>query len=184
VRGKGTFLHTPALVEHDAVLSSFTQSMRAKGLPVEMRVLRAEKVAASRAVGVALRTTERRVTLLERLGVVDGIPTALLASYFSPRRFPHIGTELARQPSLYTVLEDAFGVVPVRADTTVEVGRSTSAESIVLAVAPGSPVLVASGTPYDDADVPVEHFRVVYRSDRMRLRLETHRYIEERVEGR
>jgi GntR family transcriptional regulator len=188
VRGKGTFLHTPALVEHDAVLTSFTESMRAKGLPLEMRVLRNEKVAAPRRVAAALETAERKVALLERLAVVEGIPTALLTSYFSPRRFPRIGAHLAEQPSLYAVLESRFGVVPAQADTLVEVGRSTTAQSAVLGVAAGSPVLVATGTTYDSAGVPVEHFHVVYRSDRMRLRLETHRYVEtvvsERVEGR
>jgi GntR family transcriptional regulator len=188
VRGKGTFLHTPALVEHDAVLTSFTESMRAKGLQVEMRVLRDEKVAASRQAASALETRERRVALLERLAVVEGTPAALITSYFSPRRFPRIGALLAEQPSLYAVLETRFGVVPARADTVVEVGRATTAQSAVLGVAPGSPVLLATGTTYDAAGGPVEHFHVVYRSDRMRLRLETHRYVEtvvsERVEGR
>jgi GntR family transcriptional regulator len=188
VRGKGTFLHTPALVDHDAMLTSFTESMRAKGLRVEMRVLRDERVPASRQVAAALQTRERRVALLERLAVVEGAPAALLTSYFSPRRFPRLGAQLAQQPSLYAVLESHFGVVPVRADTLIELGRTTTAQSTVLGTTPGSPVLVATGTTYEAAGAPVEHFHVVYRSDRMRLRIETHRYVEtvvsERVEGR
>src|SRR2546423_8034970 len=47
VRGKGTFLREPALVEHVSILSSFTASMREKGLDVEMRLLRQRKVRAS-----------------------------------------------------------------------------------------------------------------------------------------
>lgn len=184
VRGKGTFLSTPALLEHDAILSSFSGSMRAKGLPVEMRVLRNERVPASRAVAAALATKERSVCLIQRLAVVAGTPAALLTSYSSPRRFPRLGAKLAEEPSLYRLLERDFDVVPVSADTTVEVGRSTTPQSALLAVPAGSPVLIAAGTSYDAAGSPVEHFHVVYRSDRVRLRLETHRYVETVVAGR
>jgi GntR family transcriptional regulator len=119
--------------------------------------------------------------VLERLAVVQDEPAALFASYLSPVRFPDVGARLAERGSLSRVLEDDFGVVPVRADTVVEVGRCTTAQSPLLQIPPGSSLLIARGTSYDADDVPVENFHVHYRADRIRLRLDSHRYAEQVV---
>ena len=181
VRGKGTFLHEPALVEHVSILSSFTASMRERGLRVEMRLLEQRTVRAPREVAHALATGERNATLLERLAIVQDEPVALFRSYLSPRRFRGVGGKLASRGSLATVLEEDFGVVPVRAETLVEVGRCTTAESALLQIPAGSSLLISRGTSYDAADDAVEHFDVRYRADRIRLRLESRHYAEQVV---
>ena len=179
VRGKGTFLREPAFVEHVSILSSFTASMQEKGLDVEMRLLRQRRVRTSHDVARALGTDERSATLLERLALVQAEPVALFASYLSPRRFPGVGAKLAERGSLTSVLEDDFGAVPVRADTVVEVGRCTTAQSALLQIPAGSSLLIARGTTFDADDHAIEHFHVRYRADRIRLRLDSHRYAEQ-----
>jgi GntR family transcriptional regulator len=178
VRGKGTFLRDRQLLEQDAILSSFTENMRAKGLKVETRILRGELCAPAEPVREALETTERRIWAIERLALVEDEPVALFTSHLSQRMFPALGSKLGAGDSLYNTLEDEFGVVPRRAGLTVEVGRCTTAQSSLLQVPAGSSVLVASGTTYGVDDAPVEHFQAVYRSDRICLRLDTHRYSE------
>ncbi|HZU19904.1 MAG TPA: GntR family transcriptional regulator [Gaiellaceae bacterium] len=161
VRGKGTFLHEPALVENVSILSSFTASMRERGLDVEMRLLR--------------RETRRGWVTLERLAVVEGEPAGLFASRLSTKRFPGIGERLVRRGSLWDVLERDYGTVAVRADTIVEVGRCTTEHSALLRIPAGSSLLIAQGTTYDVADEAVESFHVRYRADRIRLRLDSYR---------
>jgi GntR family transcriptional regulator len=178
IRGKGTFLRERRLFEQDAILGSFSENMRAKGLKVEMRILRSELCAPSRAVREALETAERRVWSIQRLALVEDEPTALLTANLSRARFPDLGPKLAVHGSLNRVLEDEFGISPRRADFTVEVGRCTTGQSSVLQVPPGSSILVASGTTYGVGELPVEHFQAIYRSDRVRLRLDTYRYLE------
>jgi GntR family transcriptional regulator len=178
VRGKGTFLRERSLFEQDAMLSSFTENLRSKGLAVAMHVLRAERAEPPREVAQALQTRQRRVWWFERLAVVEGEPTALLTSFLSARRFPGLPTKLSARGSLYRVIVDDFSIVPTRADTMVEVAPCPSAQAEPLGVPAGSSVLVASGTTYGVHDVPVEHFRCVYRGDRIRLRLATNRYAE------
>ena len=112
---------------------------------------------------------------------MQGEPVALFTSYLSPKRFRGVGAKLAERGSLATVFEDDFGVVPVRADTIVEVGRCTTAQSSLLQIPAGSSLLIARGTSYDAADAAVEHFHVRYRADRIRLRLESHHYAEQVV---
>jgi GntR family transcriptional regulator len=169
VRGKGTFLHEPALVDNVSILSSFTASMRDRGLDVEMRLLRQEK--------------RRAFVVLERLGVVEGEPVALFASQLSTKRFPGIGDKLAQRGSLWDVLEQDFGAVVVRADTIVEVGRCGTEQSALLQIPAGSPLLIAQGTSYDKADEVVEVFHVRYRADRIRLRLDSYRSANPRKKG-
>jgi DNA-binding GntR family transcriptional regulator len=181
VRGKGTFVREPSLVEHVSILSSFTECMRAKGLEVQMRLLRKQKVRARREVAAALGTGERTTVVLERLALVQDEPVALFASFLSPKRFPGVAAKLAKRGSLSAVLEDDFGTIPVRADTVVEVGRCTTAQSALLRIAAGSPLLIARGTSFDGANRAVEHFDVHYRADRIRLRLDSHRYAEQVV---
>jgi GntR family transcriptional regulator len=180
-RGKGTFLREASLVEHVSILSSFTASMREKGLDVEMRLLRQQKLRTPRDVGRALGTGERTTTLLERLALVQDEPVGLFASYLSTKRFPDVAARVAKRGSLFSVLENEFGVVPVRADTTVEVGRCTTAQSALLRIPAGSSLLIARGTSYDAEDDAVEHFHVHYRADRIRLRLDSYRYAEQVV---
>jgi GntR family transcriptional regulator, N-acetylglucosamine utilization regulator len=181
VRGKGTFLHEPSLVGHVSVLSSFTASMRERGLRVEMRLLEHRVVRPAADVVRALGTGERTATLLERLAVVQDEPVALFRSYLSPKRFRGVAAKLAERGSLASVLEEDFGVVPVRAETLVEVGRCTTAESAWLQIPAGSSLLIARGTSYDAEDEAVEHFDVRYRADRIQLRLESHQYAEQVV---
>jgi GntR family transcriptional regulator len=181
VRGKGTFLREPSLVEHVSILSSFSASMREKGSHVEMRLLREQKVRTTRDVVNALGTDERTVILFKRLALVQEEPIAFFASYLSPKRFPGVGAKLAERGSLTVVLEEDFGAVPVRADTIIEVGRCTTAQSALLQIPAGSSLLIARGTSYDAADDAVEHFHVHYRADRIRLRLDSHRYAEQVV---
>ena len=161
VRGKGTFLREPALVENVSILSSFTASMHGRGLDVEMRLLRRGRRGGS--------------VHLERLGLVRGEPVALFESRLSTKRFPGLADRVARRGSLWDVLELDYGVAAVRADTMVEVGRCTTEQAAILRIPAGSSLLIAQGTSYDAADEPVERFHVRYRADRIRLRLDSYR---------
>jgi GntR family transcriptional regulator len=161
VRGKGTFLREPTLVENVSILSSFTASMRRRGLDVEMRLLRRAKIGGT--------------TYLERLGLVRDEPVALFESRLSSKRFPNLADHVARRGSLWEVLEHDYGVVAVRADTVVEVGRCGTEQASLLRIPAGSSLLIAQGTSYDAADEPVERFHVRYRADRIRLRLDSYR---------
>jgi DNA-binding GntR family transcriptional regulator len=155
--------------------------MREKGLDVAMRLLREQEARTPRDVADALGTDERTVTVLERLALVQNEPVALFVSYLSPGRFPGVGARLAVRGSLFSVLEEEFGTVPVRADTIVEVGPCTTAQSALLQIPAGSSLLIARGTSYDAKDEAVEHFHVRYRPDRIRLRLDSHLYAEQVV---
>jgi GntR family transcriptional regulator len=143
--------------------------------------VRQKSVRTTRELADALRSSESRTLLLERVALVQEEPVALFASYLSPKRFPGLGDRVAERGSLSRVLEDDYHVVPVRADTIVEVGRCTTAQSALLLVPAGSALLIARGTSFDEKDEAIEHFHVHYRADRIRLRLDSYRFAEQVV---
>jgi DNA-binding GntR family transcriptional regulator len=132
VGGKGMFLRERSLVEQDSILSSFTESLRRKGLDVEMRVLSARRVHPKPSVRRALETSEGRVWWVQRLAIVESEPAALLTSFPSLQRYPDMPSRLGTRGSLYRVLEEDFGVIPTYADATVEVAPCPTLQSPLL----------------------------------------------------
>ena len=171
-RGRGTFVQEAKVDEKIASLSSFTQSMRAKGLDPNIHIRFRGLVPADPAIGDALRTRERKLLLIRRLASVEGEPVALLDAYLSPQSFPKILHADLAQDSLYLTMEALYGVVPTRATSTIEVIRCQD-EAELLGLIPGTPALQVEGTTYDAADRPVEFSRVIYRADRFRFTIES-----------
>jgi len=171
-RGRGTFVHEAKVDEKIAILSSFTQSLRAKGHDPDIHIRFRGLVTADAAIGEALRTRERKLLLIRRLAWVNGQPAALLDAYLSPRAFPKILQADLTQGSLYQTMEELYGVVPTRATSTIEVIRCQE-DAELLGLIPGAPALQVEGTTYDAADRAVEFSRVIYRADRFRFTIES-----------
>src|SRR5438477_2996345 len=122
-RGRGTFVHEAKVDEKIAILSSFTQSLRAKGHNPDIRIRFRGLVTADAVIGEALRTRERKLLLIRRLAWVNCQPAALLDAYLSPPAFPKILHAAISEGSLYQTMEELYDVVPSRATSTIEVIR-------------------------------------------------------------
>jgi DNA-binding GntR family transcriptional regulator len=177
VRGKGTFVRAAKVEEKIAILGSFTEAMRARGLAARLQVLHQEVVPPSEAIARQLRT-RGRVVRIQRRAVVDGQPIALLEAFLPARRFPGLGSAELEDRSLYAHLADSYGTVLARAESLIEVGRCDPETAGLLALPAGSPVLLVDGVTFDGRDDPVEFSHVLYRADRFRFRLDSVRRSE------
>src|SRR5436190_2488773 len=119
--GSGTFLREPPQTERVSVLSSFSESLRARGAQVDVVVLAQERMPTPRAIVDVVGPATKEVVVIERVTVIDGEPAAVLRSSLPADRFPGLERAHLPQGSLYRYLEDAAGVVPMRAETTVQV---------------------------------------------------------------
>jgi GntR family transcriptional regulator len=182
VPGKGTFLRDRPPVDDVSFLFSFSESMRAQGLQVEVRPLRHEVITAPPQVADALGG-ERRVLCFERIPFLEGEPAGLFTSFVSRSICPRLVVGERHGFSLYRALEDQFGVEPVRAQMVVAAEPCTTRQSELLGISTGTPLLHAEGTVFDREGRSYEYFEVVYRSDRIRLRLDTYRWAEDAVHG-
>jgi DNA-binding GntR family transcriptional regulator len=174
-RGRGTFVRGPGLDEKISILHSFTESMRAQHAEVETHMLRKERVPMPAEASRALGLRERTAILVERVAILSREPVALLQAYLSPWAFPALLTEPLVNRSLYETLRDRYGTVVTRAQSVIELARATSAEADKLGVVAGEPLLKVEGTSFADSGAAVEYFRVLYRGDRVRFHLDSHR---------
>jgi GntR family transcriptional regulator len=174
-RGRGTFVRGPELDVKISILHSITQGIRAEHVEVETRVLRQQQVPMPREAARALAVRERTAFLLERVAIVGREPVALLQAYLSVRTYPKLIDSSFAHRSVYETLQEQYGTVVTKADNFIELARSTSAESGKLGIAVGEPLLKVEGTAFAQTGQPVEYFRVLYRSERVRFHVECHR---------
>ncbi len=175
VRGKGTFVRDDKVVEKISLLGSFTESLRGQGLEPEITVIRAEVVAPPRDVRDVFDGKPRRLFRLDRLASVAGGPLALLTAWLSPARFPDLVAQDFTRVALYATLERRHGVQMGRAMSTIEVVQIRDEEAGLLQLPPGAAALQVHGTTFDQDDRATEVSRVLYRADRFKFSLESHR---------
>jgi GntR family transcriptional regulator len=175
VPGRGTFVCEQKVEEKISILSSFTESMRAKGLNAVMRVvdLRVGKVPAS--IKAQFKKDEQQIVFLQRVAQVHGESIALLSSYLPARLVPGLEKIDLNGKSLYALLEERFGIVLARAESTIEIVRCRSSQSSIFGIRPGTPLLQVEGKTYDVRDQFVEFAQVLYRADRFRFTIESYR---------
>jgi GntR family transcriptional regulator len=175
VPGRGTFVREQKVEEKISILSSFTESMRAKGLSAVLRVveLRIDKVPAI--VRSMPEIQDQQFVVLQRVALVEGTAMALLTSYLPSRLVPGLESLDLNGQSLYRTLEERYGIVLARAESTIEVVRCRGSQSIVLGVPQGTPMLQVEGKTYDVKDQFVEFAQVLYRADRFRFTIESFR---------
>ncbi len=175
VPGRGTFVREQKVEEKISILSSFTESMRAKGLNATLQVIELRLGKAPSAVRPMLKTPDEQYVFLQRVALVEGKAMALLTSYLPSQLVPGLESLDLNGQSLYKTLEERYGIVLARAESTIEVVRCRSAQSTVLGIPQGTPLLQVEGKTYDVTDQFIEFAQVLYRADRFRFTIESFR---------
>ncbi len=175
VPGRGTFVREQKVEEKISILASFSESMRAKGLNAVLRVVELRVGIAPPIVRAMLETEDPQFVFLQRVASVEGKAIALLSSYLPAQLVAGIETLDFNGRSLYKTLEERYGIVLARAESTIEVVRCRGTQSTVLGIPPGTPMLQVEGKTYDVTDQFVEFSQVLYRADRFRFTIESFR---------
>jgi GntR family transcriptional regulator len=151
-------------------MTSFTEQAKASGRRASTELIDARRERASDEIAERLGLRPGApVHSIERLRLVDDTPMALETSHLSATRFPGLARELRRGDSLYRVLRDEYGVVPVSAEETIETASATPREAELLSTETGAPILMLSRHSFDASGDPVEWVRSWYRGDRYRF---------------
>jgi GntR family transcriptional regulator len=175
VPGRGTFVREQKVEEKISILSSFSESMRAKGLSAVQRVVELRVIKPPPALKNTLAREDQQFVFLQRVAYVEGEAIALLSSYIAARLVPGLETLDFNNRSLYKTLEERYGIVLARAENTIEVVRCRGTQSTVLGIPPGTPMLQVEGKTYDVTGQFVEFAQVLYRADRFRFTIESFR---------
>jgi GntR family transcriptional regulator len=175
VPGRGTFVREQKVEEKISILSSFSESMSAKGLKATLRVVALRLVNPPPPLQQVLQHEDQQFVFLQRVASVEGEAIALLSSYLAARLVPGLETLDFNSRSLYKTLEERYGIVLARAENTIEVVRCRGTQSTLLGIASGTPMLQVEGKTYDITGRFVEFAQVLYRADRFRFTIESFR---------
>ncbi len=173
--GRGTFVREQKVEEKISILSSFSESMRAKGLDAILRVVEQRVGIVSPPVKDLLETADQQFFFLQRVASIESEPIALLSSYLPARLVPGLETLDFNGRSLYRTLEERYGIVLARAESSIEVVRCHGTQSTLLGIPLGTPLLQVAGKTYDVTGQFVEFSQVLYRADRFRFTIESFR---------
>ena len=108
------------------------------------------------------------VVEIQRVRLADGSPISLELAQFPAEAFPGL-LEKQLGGSLYEILEHDYGLVTSHADERIEAVNATPDEASLLAIEPGSALLLITRIAYDQNDAPCEYSRDLFRGDRTRL---------------
>lgn len=168
-QGRGTFVAPPKVTQH-LRLTSYTHEMLEQGRRPSSRLIDVAVIAADHDVAEHLELPERSPALrVERVRYADDEPMAVETVYLDHARFPELGGQLDASSSLYTLLDTAYGVVPVAADETIETVLAPPSASRLLGTDSRTPMLLLTRRSRDQDGKPVEYVRSLYRGDRYRF---------------
>ena len=178
VKGRGTFVRDSKVEETITLLTSFTEGLRDRAIPFQMRVLDQGVTRADARTVKALGISPRAdIVRLRRLAVVGDEPAAILDARLPAARFGRLAniTGFDEGRSLYRTLEEEFGAEVGTALSTLEVVRCDEAQADTLGVPSGTPALLVSSVTEDAAGRPVEVADVLYRADRFTFTIRSQR---------
>jgi GntR family transcriptional regulator len=165
-QGAGTFVAPPKLVQPLALVS-YTEGMRSQGVEPGRYLVTAEHVAADDRLAEDLAIAPGDPALhIERVLLADSERVGLESTYLSARRFPDLLSAFDPATSLYAYLTRHSGIVLAQAEERVETVLATPREALLIGTNPAVPMLLLHRLTRDDAGVPVERVRSLYRGDR------------------
>ncbi len=172
-QGRGTFVQRPRLQEGPRALTSFSDEMRRHGMLAASQVLERGPVAApapiAEVLGIGPGDTLFR---LRRLRLADNEPMGIQTAFIPLALVPGIGELDFAGASLYRVLQERFGLAPVRARETHTAVPLGAAEARWLRQPPGAPAMAAERIAFLADDRPLEYVQSIMRGDRYKVVLD------------
>ena len=164
-RALGTHLVSLGMTEDLGRLTSYTEQMAIRGLTVSTEVLGVGHHVPDRKAREKLQLkAEEKTLFLRRLrGTSEVFPVVLLQSDI-PASFG-VSPEEDFCGSLYTVLEQKYGVPIEWAEEQISASRATQEEARHLGIKPDDVVLVMERQAFTNGNQPVEFVRAVYRPE-------------------
>jgi len=177
--GKGTFVLQPK-IEPLPSLTSFSENMRAQGyIPSHEKMEISLGLPNSKIRGYLKSGPVRKILIINRLMLADGLPIAIQCSYLAdgiyqqdPKYFTR---DILTKFSLYKILKEKLSISLYRADEWVDASKATREEADQLHIEEGDSVLVVERVVYSTENNPIEYVKMVFRADKYRYKVELYR---------
>lgn len=169
-QGSGTFVAEPKLHQDANHLRGFFEDSLGQGvIPRSTLLAHAERHATRHLASVFGIQLGDTVCEVVRLRSVRREPVVLETSYFPSRLVPGLLDLDLETSSIYRLLDQHFGVRPVRAVQSLEPVTASASDAELLQVPRGAPLMLVERTGWDARGRTIEFARDVYRGDRSRF---------------
>lgn len=174
--GIGTFVAEPKFAYDPLHLLGFTEEMMHEGTVATSRVLEQAVVTppAPVANGLQLGSAARTVKIV-RLRISEGTPLLLETVYLPYALCPGLEQEDLADQSLYALLESKYDLRLSHARQTLEPTVANQYEAELFGIPIGMGMILLEGVTFTEVGRPVEYFKAIYRGDRFKFELESHR---------
>ncbi|RVT98350.1 GntR family transcriptional regulator [Mucilaginibacter limnophilus] len=173
-KGVGTKVAQPSVSSKSMNWLSFSQEMKARGIPIKNFELHLSWVFPEEKVANFFEIkTDKKILKLERLRGRNEGPFVYFVSYFHPR-VGLTGEEDFTRP-LYEILEKEHMVIAQLSKEEISARAADKLISGKLDTELGSPILLRKRFVYDQADRPIEYNLGYYRADSFVYTVESRR---------
>ncbi len=172
--GAGTFVAAPKI--HFNKLMSFSEQLAGRSLEPSSRVVALKVVDDEHEIAARLALPgASRLLKLDRVRLGSDEPFAVESCYLSAEDFRGLSRAAVERGSLFTLLENDYGVTIAHADEEVDATAADPDLAKQLAVPKGHPVLRIRQTIYSTQGKPILYVLGMYRADRHMLRIRRYR---------
>jgi GntR family transcriptional regulator len=175
-KGKGRFVSPDKITEKLQILSSYTESLKERGIIPDIRVINKELISPEMFVARSLMLNENdKVIKIERVSYINGSPEVYLLSCIPQKIAPQLLEIDILNKSIYRLLKDLYSIIPVKAQNYIEASYAEDYIANILKIREGSLILINEGISFTNDNIPVEYTKIIYKGDRYRFYIESHK---------
>ncbi|KZE64685.1 phosphonate metabolism transcriptional regulator PhnF [Fictibacillus phosphorivorans] len=173
-KGKGTFVSAKKIEQKLLGLTSFTEDMRSRGYRPASKLISFQTISANQRLAKALEIPEnQKIYEIKRVRLANDIPMAFETT-FVPAQLLYLQESHIKEGSLYSEVENA-GFKIDYATQSLEASIARDAESEILEITKGAPVLLIERQTFLTNGMPLELVHSVYRGDRYKFMIDMKR---------
>lgn len=173
VQGKGTYVKTDEGGSDLFAITSCTEDVIRLGMTPSRKVVVSEVVKANMKRAKTLEITlDDNVCMMGRILYADKEPLNYTLTFLPEKLFPGLLQHEFDKESLYTVLQDEYGVKITKARRTMEAILAKDHIAEYLEVKEGSPIMLFRCVTYgmvNGKEIPIENFKCYYRTDKFKF---------------
>ena len=168
--GSGTFVALSKISRNLQDLKSFSETIEETGRTLETIVLSTRIIECNKQISTKLNLKiGHKIFELIRLRKIDSEPVMIETTYVDYEKYRDFNTHDFSNESLYKIIEDSYGTTIKDGQEKIGITYATEEESQLLGITVGSPVFFLTGVVNDVNHTPIEYFKSIARSDKIRF---------------
>ena len=171
VQGKGTFVSEKIVTASPAYIG-IREQLEHMGYEVKTKIMECVSVESGDTVAKNLGIKKGDpVYKIRRVRYIKDEPISIHISFVNEKYSSMLTEDVLKEEQLCILLSELYGVNKKKVAETLESVSASEEEAEILQVEKGHPLLLLRDILYDSANIPYEYTKVVFRGDKIKIRL-------------